>query len=89
MINNKEKFHQTLTAKVFFIIFLTVGLFIPSCMVKDLIHERQQRSVQTISFINSKWSGEQTLSGVILSVPYMERKNFRREEGVLNLHRKR
>ncbi|MCD8043853.1 MAG: cell envelope integrity protein CreD [Tannerellaceae bacterium] len=84
MINNKEKFHQTLTAKVFFIIFLTVGLFIPSCMVKDLIHERQQRSMQTITSINSKWSGEQTLSGVILSVPYIERKNFRREEGVLN-----
>lgn len=52
--------------------FLVLLLLIPAGMIKGLIYERMHRHNQATQEINQKWSGEQTLAGPILNIPYKE-----------------
>ncbi|MDR3219023.1 MAG: cell envelope integrity protein CreD [Dysgonamonadaceae bacterium] len=65
-----EKFSQSFTFKGITIVILILLLLIPNAMIRDLIHEREQRSDETILKINEKWSLPQTVCGPILTIPY-------------------
>ncbi len=56
---------------------LTIGvlallLLIPQLFVSDLIRERDARKQEVISEISSKWASEQTISGPMIVIPYLE-----------------
>ncbi|MDR3339604.1 MAG: cell envelope integrity protein CreD [Candidatus Symbiothrix sp.] len=65
-----EKFSQSLTFKGITIVILILLLLIPNAMIMDLIHEREERSNETIQKINEKWSLPQTVCGPILTIPF-------------------
>ena len=65
-----EKISKSITWKGITIGVITLLLLIPSTMVINLIHERQNRSKETIKKINDLWSQDQTLAGPILTIPY-------------------
>ncbi len=67
---NISSLGQSITLKAIIVGFLIILLLIPSVMIQELIHERQQRSRETIEKINAKWSDAQTICAPILSVPY-------------------
>jgi inner membrane protein len=49
---------------------LILFLLIPVSMVQDLIREREQRQEEAIMEVSSKWGEQQTLTGLVLTVPY-------------------
>ncbi|NJN42383.1 MAG: cell envelope integrity protein CreD [Flammeovirgaceae bacterium] len=63
---------ESITVKLGSIGFLVLILLIPTAWIYDLINERQQRSEEVIQEIGAKWSGDQTLSGPVLVVPYLK-----------------
>lgn len=50
--------------------FIILVLLIPSIMVSNLIYERQQLRDSAIREVSSKWGGNQTVGGPVISVPY-------------------
>ncbi len=65
-----EKISQSITFKLISIGILILLLLIPKTMINDLILEREQRMVETIHEVTDMWSGAQTLTGPVLTVPY-------------------
>lgn len=61
---------RSIAIKLFTIGFLILILLIPVSMVEGLIREREGRHQQAIEEVSSKWGQEQTVTGLILSVPY-------------------
>jgi inner membrane protein len=66
----KTKVTQSLTFKGITIVVLIMFLLIPGAMIQSLIKERQERSRETVSVINEKWSRSQTLCAPFLIIPY-------------------
>lgn len=58
--------------KSFLIGFLALVLLIPTLFIQSLIAERQQRQLQAVEEIGSKWAGSQTITGPVIGVPYKE-----------------
>ena len=56
--------------KVFVIAALVVLLLVPMLMLQSLISERQRLREAAQQEVSSKWGQSQTVSGVVLSVPY-------------------
>ncbi|GHT30404.1 cell envelope integrity protein CreD [Bacteroidia bacterium] len=71
-LKKKGNFSQSITLKAVLIAFMTLLMLGPEGMIRDLIQERQYRSLETIEKINDKWSQSQTLCGPILSIQYSE-----------------
>jgi inner membrane protein len=65
-----KRFTETTTFKGLVIGVLVLILLIPQTMIRSLIHERSSRSTETIRQINEKWSGAQTITPPILTLPY-------------------
>lgn len=65
-------FRNSISFKIFSVAFLVLILLIPTSMVQDLIRERQHRQEEAIREINSKWGDEQTISGPIISIPFLK-----------------
>jgi inner membrane protein len=69
-----ERFNQWITesimVKLFSIGFLILILLIPTSWIESLIHERQGRADEVIREVSEKWSGDQTLSGPVLMIPF-------------------
>ena len=83
-----EKFSQTLTFKAIIVTVLTLFLLIPRGMILNLIEERQERSSETISRINAKWSNAQTICGPVLSIPYLTvEKDEKKETQIVHRHK--
>lgn len=61
---------ESIMIKLFSIGFLIIILLIPSSWIDDMIIERQQRAGEVISEVTDKWSGNQTISGPIIVIPY-------------------
>jgi inner membrane protein len=61
---------ESIMIKLMSIGFLIIILLIPSSWIKDMISERQERAEEVIDEVNEKWSGNQTISGPIIVVPY-------------------
>ncbi|TRX49349.1 cell envelope integrity protein CreD [Fulvivirga sp. M361] len=84
--------HWTRTSiglKIFIIGFLVLILLIPVSMVEDLIYERQQYQQNAIEEVSSKWGTEQTLTGLILSVPYYTYNTVKNDDGSEKLIKKK
>ena len=62
----------SLPVKIGTIVIIGLLLLIPRNMIKELIHERQQRQTDAIYDVSSKWGYEQTITGPVLAIPYTE-----------------
>lgn len=49
---------------------LILILLIPASLLRNLVHEREERQRQVVTEVSSKWAGGQTLVGPVLAVPY-------------------
>jgi inner membrane protein len=76
-MNLIERFNRWLSesimVKLASIGFLILILLIPSAWVESIIHEREYRADEVVEEIASKWSGEQTINGPVLIIPYIYR----------------
>ncbi len=69
-----EKFNnwikQSITIRLITIGVLILLLLIPISMVENLISERENRKEDAIKEVSSKWGEQQTIKGLIISVPF-------------------
>lgn len=65
-----EKRSQSLGLKILFIALISLGLLIPDLIIMSLIGDRERTQNTTVSEISSSWSGEQLISGPIVTIPY-------------------
>ena len=74
MIPQEEPFLEryAVVIKACVIFFLVMLLLIPSNMIQGLIQERELRKDEVIREISSKWGERQTITGPVLTVPYLE-----------------
>ncbi|HRJ31080.1 MAG TPA: cell envelope integrity protein CreD [Cyclobacteriaceae bacterium] len=79
--NLLDRFNQwlkeSITVKLVSIGFLILILLIPAAWIESMMEERQQRAESVIAEVSNKWSGNQTLSGPILVVPYKHRETIK------------
>ena len=79
--NLLDRFNQwlkeSITVKLVSIGFLILILLIPAAWIENMIVERQHRAESVIAEVSGKWSGNQTLSGPILVVPYKHRETIK------------
>ena len=61
---------NSITIRLFTIGILILFLLIPVSMVKSLIREREYRQKDATREISSKWGEKQTVTGLVLTVPY-------------------
>tara|TARA_Y100001933_G_scaffold60479_1_gene60730 strand:- start:2918 stop:4276 length:1359 start_codon:yes stop_codon:yes gene_type:complete len=61
---------NSLTIRLITIGILILLLLIPVSMVKNLIKEREYRQQDAIEEVSSKWGKKQTVTGLVLTVPY-------------------
>jgi inner membrane protein len=61
---------NSIIIKLLSIGFMILILLIPSAWIESLISERQLRAEEVIHEVSDKWSGEQTLLGPVLVVPF-------------------
>jgi inner membrane protein len=54
------------------IFIMALGLWIPTFFIMELIREREGRQREAIADISSKWAGQQTITGPLLVVPYIQ-----------------
>ncbi len=77
-----ERFNQWITesimVKLLSIGFLILILLIPASWIEHLIQERQGRASEVIREISDKWSGNQTLSGPVLKIPFTKIEKLKR-----------
>lgn len=78
-LNNWIK--NSITIKLLSIGFLILILLIPAAMITDLISERQYTREGAIEEVSSKWGNVQTITGPVLSIPYI--KYFKNEKDKL------
>ena len=67
------RLRNSVTVKMLTMGILILLLLIPASMIESLIREREGRRTNAIFEISSKWGNAQTLTGPILSVPYLVR----------------
>jgi len=78
MTTNKPTFFEkannwlknSITIKIITIAILILLLLIPVSMVQSLIRERSYRQDNAIREVSSKWGEEQTIKGLVLTIPY-------------------
>jgi len=63
---------NSVTIRLLTIGFLILLLLIPVSMVEDLIREREYRQMDVAAEIGSKWGNEQSINGLILTIPYLQ-----------------
>ena len=61
---------QSISIRLFTIGILILLLLIPVSMVESLITEREARQEEAIVEVSSKWGEQQTITGLVLTVPY-------------------
>lgn len=68
--NEGESIWRSRPVKLSIVAVLSVLLLIPSFMIKSMMEERQDLANEAVSETNGTYSGEQTLYGPVLSIPY-------------------
>ena len=74
------------SSKMIIIGVLALLLLIPAALVRGLIDEREGRKVAVTQEIGSKWGQEQTVTGPVVRIPYLER--LRNAEGRETVNRR-
>lgn len=64
---------ESIMVKLASIGFLILILLIPSAWVESIIREREYRADSVVEEVASKWSGQQTVNGPLLIIPYIYR----------------
>ena len=67
-----KRIGSSATFKLITICALILVLLIPTSMVTSLIHERKGRKQGVIDEINYKWGRAQTVTGPVISIPYLK-----------------
>lgn len=62
---------KSLSLKILFIAILTLVLLIPDAIIYSLTSDRQETQQSTTREISQSWSGPQSISGPIISIPYI------------------
>lgn len=57
-------------ARLFMIIMLTVLLLLPSSWIQSLIYEREQRQKEAVAEVSEKWSGTQLIESPVMQLSY-------------------
>ena len=70
---------ESVTIKLASIGFLVLLLLIPSSWVSQLMEERQHRADEVMAEVAQKWSGNQTISGPVLIIPFKRRERVEKE----------
>lgn len=71
--------------KAIIVFVMALALWIPTNLIQNVVSEREARQKEAIADINSKWAASQTVTGPVLTVPYIvEVKN---DKGGINLIR--
>src|ERR1700761_5744159 len=65
---NKNK----IILKSFWIGLLILLLLIPTFFIQELVRERESRKQEAVREISSKWAGDQTITGPVIGIPYIE-----------------
>ena len=60
-----------LLLKAFLVGVLILVLLIPTLFIENLVNERKERRLEVVKEVSNKWSGEQTISGPYLVIPYV------------------
>lgn len=81
--NIQTQLKNSPTLKVLLVLIITLILLIPAYRIEMLIAERQNLQTDVTNEISSKWGESQTLTGPIVTVPYIEIEN----EGTPNENR--
>lgn len=81
--NIQTQLKNSPTLKVLLVLIITLILLIPAYRIEMLIAERQNLQTDVTNEISSKWGENQTLTGPIVTVPYIEIEN----EGTPNENR--
>jgi len=71
-VEKTTKFWHSITFKLMTIGMLILIMMIPGALIRNLIREREQTQQNVISEIGSKWGTGQTLTGPVLSIPYIQ-----------------
>lgn len=71
--------------KILFMALITLGLMIPDIIIYSLSSDREDSQQDTVSSISKSWSGPQTVSGPILSIPYRYKRDNEVMSGVVKL----
>jgi len=58
--------------KAAIISILVIGLMIPTFLIVELVQERKTLLEEVKQEVSAKWSGEQTIEGPLLLIPYLE-----------------
>ncbi|MBI5222495.1 MAG: cell envelope integrity protein CreD [Candidatus Magasanikbacteria bacterium] len=66
----KDTTRNSVILRLILIGVLSLLLLIPTGMISSIVYERETKSQEAASEVNSKWSNEQTVAGPILTVPY-------------------
>lgn len=72
---------HSITLRLLIIGFLILIMMIPISTIESLIREREYRQDEAQSEISEKWGHPQTISGVVLSVPYISKYSTTDEDG--------
>ncbi|MCH2223635.1 MAG: cell envelope integrity protein CreD [Crocinitomicaceae bacterium] len=84
---------KSLFENIFFkmgmIAVLIVLLLIPTVMVQNLIHERMNRQDEAIAEVSTKHAHSQTLTGPILTIPYLITKTLQDSKGDVKVVKER
>lgn len=64
---------RSATFKLLTIFILILILLIPASMIRSLIYEREFRRQEVINDINEKWGQAQTITGPVISIPYLKK----------------
>lgn len=63
------------TFKILTVLIITLILLIPAYKIESLISERQHLQTNVTDEISSKWGEKQTITGPIITLPYIETQN--------------
>ena len=85
-----EKFNNwsknSVGVRIFTIVFLILILLIPVSMVENLIRERERYQENAMYEISDKWGAHQTITGLVVSVPYYTYSTTK-EKGITKTHK--
>ena len=67
-----EQPKANISIKALIISGMIILLLVPTLMIRILVKERQDRQKEAIKEISAKWADAQTITGPIISIPYLE-----------------
>ena len=70
---------ESVMIKLLSIGFLVLILLIPSSWIQSLMEERQERMSSATAEVATKWSGNQTISGPIMVLPYKKYSRYEKD----------